>query len=406
MPKKTLPFSLETLEHIAEKYGTPTFVTSEKILHERMQQMIEAFPMKKKIFYAIKANYNPAIVKSLKDAGLDGIDTVSPFEVRLALELGFSPENIIFTGSNPSDEEMRYVTEQGVLVNAGSLSEIERFGKMFPGEKIAVRINPSVGKGLFDGVVTGGEKSKFGVHYPDFEKAKEIAKKYDLQICGIHTHIGSGFYTPKEFLDAVKMVLSEAKNFSDLEFVDFGGGFGIPYKPEEEHIDLKEFGRLVKSELDAFNAQNGKEIEMRIEPGRFLPCESTILLSQVTTIKNTNDRKFIGLNTGFHHLVRPAMYGSYHHIVNASNLNGEIEVADIVGNLCESTDIFARQREIAKTKEGDLVAILDAGAYGLAQGTNYNLRPFACEVMVKEDGELVETRTRQSFEDVMKNFIY
>ncbi|MEI7511348.1 MAG: diaminopimelate decarboxylase [Candidatus Peregrinibacteria bacterium] len=404
MTPKLLPFPQEQLEEIAQTYGTPVFVTSEKILRERARQMKSAFPMKKKILYAIKANSNPHIVKILQDEGIDGIDTVSIFEVQLALDIGFSAENIVFTGANPSDEELRFVHEKGVLVNAGSLSELERFGKMFPGGNIAVRINPGVGAGLFAGNVTGGEKSKFGIPALQFEEAKEILKKYDLQLVGIHAHVGSGFYSPEEFVQSAELVLSEAKNFQDLEFVDFGGGFGIPYTEEKEHLDLQEFGRQIAEKLQQFSQENGREIEMRIEPGRFLPCESTLLLASVTTIKNTPTRTFVGLNTGMHHLIRPAMYGAYHHILNVSHPEAEKITADIVGNVCESSDFFARDREIATPQENDLLAILDAGAYGTAMSSNYNLQPLAAEVLVRENGEIQLIKKRQTYEQMVENF--
>ena len=405
MAQKILPFSAKILESIAEKYGTPTFVTNADILRERVAQMNTAFPMKKKILYAIKANSNPAIVKVLKDAGIGGIDTVSTNEVRLALEIGFDAKDIIFTGNNPSDEDMRYVTEKKVLINAGSLSEIERFGKIFPRKNIAIRINPGVGAGLSEKVITGGEKAKFGIIHTQFEEAKALLKKYNLHLTGIHAHVGSGFYTPDEFIKSAKMVLKEAENFENLEFVDFGGGFGIPYKEEESHINLPEFGKQVQKLLDNFAQKNGREIEMRIEPGRFLVAESTLLLATVTTLKKTPTRKFVGLNTGMNHLVRPAMYGSYHHILNISNIDGKTEKSDIVGNICESSDIFGREREIAKTSEGDLIAILDAGAYGNTLSSNCNLHGFAAEVLV--DGDKISlTRKRQTYQQMLENFVF
>jgi len=404
MIEKTLPFSKEQLESIAEKYGTPVWVTSEAVLKQRMQQMDKAFPVQKKIFYAIKANSNPHVVQVLKNNAVGGIDAVSKNEVRLALELGFSPEDIIFTGSNPSSDELRYIHEKGVLINAGSLSEVQRFGEMFPGENIAIRINPGQGKGMFEGLITGGEKSKFGIEHGQFTEAKRVLEKYNLSLVGIHAHVGSGFYTPEEFMSSVQVVLSEAESFPNLQFVDFGGGFGIPYRPEESHIDLNTFGEKVQEELKKFALKNGKEIEMRIEPGRFLVCESTVLLGRATTRKNQSTRNFIGIDTGMHHLIRPAMYGAYHHISNVSRPGEEKEVIDVVGNVCESSDIFRREVEIEQVREGDLLAIHDAGAYGSVMSSNYNLHGFAPEVLVRENGQIVLTRTRQTYEQVMDGF--
>lgn len=393
-------------EKIAAEFGMPAFVIDAATLRQKAQAMLAAFDWPKtKILYAIKANFNPAIVKVLKVAGIHGIDTVSINEVRLALQLGFAPENIVFTGAHPSDDDMRFVTEQNVIVNAGSLSEIKRFGKMFPGKAIAIRINPGVGDALFASNVTGGEKSAFGIIHSNFAAAKELLKKYNLRLAGIHSHIGSGFYSTDKFIESVKIVLAEAAEFPELQFVDFGGGFCVPYKPEEPAIDLAEFGRQVKNLLKDFSEKNGRQIEMRLEPGRFLVAESTALLTTVTTRKQGAKQLFIGTDTGMNHLIRPAMYGSYHHIVNISNPEGEKEVVSITGNICESADFFAKDREIAAPREGDLLAILTAGAYGNTMSSNYNLQPLAAEVMVDKD-EIKLTRKRQSYEQMMENFVF
>ncbi len=391
---------------IADQFGTPTFITEAATLRRQVRNMMHAFDWPKtKILYAIKANSNPAIVDVLRDAGLQGIDTVSIHEVRLALELGFAPENIVFTGSNPSNEELKYVNEQGILINAGSLSEIRRYGEMHLGGKIAIRINPGVGAGLYKKITTGGERSKFGIVNEDFDEAKTLLAEYGLTLSGIHSHIGSGFYTPDEFLSSVEVVLAEAVNFPELDFVDFGGGFGVSYRPDKNPLDLVAFSEKTKQLLRDFSAQNGKEIEMRIEPGRYLVAESTALLTQVTTVKLSAGRLFVGTDTGMHHLIRPAMYDAYHHVVNLTNPDGENVKADVVGNICESSDFFGRDLELAEPREGDLLAILTAGAYGNVMSSNYNLQPMAAEVMI-DGGDIRLTRKRQSYEQIMENFLF
>lgn len=397
--------SSELAENIAEKYGTPTFITSAEILKKRTEQMLSAFPWKKKkILYAIKANPSPAIVNTLKDAGIHGIDTVCPYEVQLALDLGFQPEQIVFTGSNPDNNVLRFVAEKGVLINAGSLSEIERFGKMFPGKEIAVRLNPDVGAGEHEKIITGVHESKFGVLPGDFPDVKRFLKKYNLHLAGVHSHIGSGFYDADTFADSVRCTLKIAEEFPDLDFVDFGGGFGIHYHPEKEPICLPEFGKKTQKLLEEFSEKNGKEIEMRLEPGKFLVGESTCLLTRVTTIKQNGPKLFVGVDTGFNHLVRPIMYDSYHHIVNISNPEGEKVKAEIVGNICETGDTFAKNREIAKPKESDLLVIMTTGAYGSAMSSNYNLRPLAAEVLVDgDDFRLI--RKRQTYKQMMENYV-
>jgi diaminopimelate decarboxylase len=392
-------------EQIVHQYGTPVFVTNKEYLETRARQILEAFAWKKKkILYAIKANFNPKVVQTLLKSGIHGIDAVSVYEVELALSLGVSPQNITFTGSNPSNEQLQFVVNHGVLVNAGSLSEIERMGKMFSGNDIAIRINPGVGAGLFAKNITGGKESKFGILREDFSQAKELLKKYSLRLVGIHAHVGSGFYNTTEFLQSAKILLHEAEEFPDLDFVDFGGGFVVPYRPQETAVNLAEFGQGIQKLLEDFSLKNGRDIEMRIQPGRFLVAESTCLLARVTTVKQSGGKTFIGLDTGMNHLVRPAMYDSYHHIVNVSNMGGEKIVADVVGNICESGDFFAKNRAMSETKEGDLLAILTAGAYGSSMSSNYNLFPFAVEVIV--DGEeIVLTRKRQSLENILDSFV-
>jgi len=398
--------SLELAKNITQKYGTPVFATSANILENRAQQMLSAFPWKrKKILYAIKANPNPTIVKTLKESGIHGIDTVSPHEVQLALELGFKPENIVFTGSNPSDDDIRFVTEKDVLINAGSLSEISRFGKMFPGKEIAVRLNPNIGAGEHKKIITGLHDSKFGVLPEDFELVKKLLQKYNLHLTGVHSHIGSGFYDANTFIESAKLVLKTAEEFSNLDFVDFGGGFGIHYHPQKEPIDLLEFGQKTQKLLENFSEKNGREIEMRLEPGKFLVGESTCLLTKVTTVKQNGPRLFAGTNTGFNHLVRSIMYDGYHHIVNLSNSNEKEVNAEIVGNICETGDIFGHDRKIKKPREGDILAIMTTGAYGSSMSSNYNLRPFAAEVMVN-NSDVQLTRKRQTYKQMMENFIF
>jgi diaminopimelate decarboxylase len=315
------------------------------------------------------------------------------------------PEQIVFTGSNPSDEEIHFVTKKKVLINAGSLSEIERFGKMFPGKQIAVRLNPDVGAGEHEKIITGVHDSKFGVLPEDFPEVRRLMEKYDLRLSGIHSHIGSGFYDADTFADSVQCVLDVATEFPNLDFVDFGGGFGIHYHPEKKPIDLPEFGKKTQRLLEEFSEQNGEEIEMRLEPGKFLVGESTCLLTRVTTIKQNGPKLFVGTDTGFNHLVRPIMYDSYHHIVNISNPEGKKVKAEIVGNICETGDIFGKEREITEPREGDLLVIMTTGAYGSAMSSNYNFRPLAAEVMV--DGDDIQlTRKRQTYEQMMENYVF
>ena len=392
--------SLGLARQIADQYGTPTYITNADTLRDRVARMRKAFAWPAVgIFYAVKANFNPAVVKVLRDEGV-GIDAVSPFEVDYALKLGFPTEKIIFTGNNSSDEEIRFVAEKNVLLNIGSLSELERFGKMFPGRSVSLRLTPSVGAGEHEKIETGWDYTKFGILISDFPKAETIIGKYNLKLVGVHCHIGSGFYNPEDFSQAAQQILEVATGFPHLDFVDFGGGFGVRYFPNQKGLDLDRAFELVKPHLEAFSEKNGRTIQLRVEPGKYLVTESTCLLVQVTTIKPHGDHIFVGVNSGFNHLIRPAMYDAYHNAINLTNPDDEVITVSLAGNICETCDVFNKDLKISKPREGDLLAITSAGGYGCVQSALYNMRPYAAEVMV--DGDSIElVRKRQNLEEML-----
>lgn len=392
--------SFALAQKIVDQYGTPTFLTNAETLRDRVRRMKAALTWPKVgIFYAIKANFNPAIVKILRDEGV-GIDAVSPFEVEYALRLGFPAEKIIFTGNNSSNEEIQLVAEKDVLLNLGSLSELDRFGKRFPGRPVSLRLTPSLGAGEHEKIQTGWDDTKFGILISDFPKAEAVIQKHGLKLVGIHCHIGSGFYHPEDFAQAAKHILDVAIHFPHLAFVDFGGGFGVRYFPDQEGIDLEKAYALVEPHLEAFSKKNGRTIEMRVEPGKYLVTESTVLLVRVTTVKPHGEQVFVGVNSGFNHLIRSAMYDAYHHAVNLTNPDEEHITVALAGNICESGDVFNKKLKISNPREGDLLAITSTGGYGQVQSSLYNMRPYAAEVVV--DGEGVElVRKRQNLEELL-----
>jgi diaminopimelate decarboxylase len=395
--------SKKVAEEVVGRYGTPVFLTNADTIKAQAEKLKQAFKgFNTKIFYAIKSNFNPHIVKVVKKSGIYGIDAVSPAEVRLALDLGYKPSQIIFTPSNASNEEMREVGSMGVLQNLGSLSELARFSLLYPGGKISIRISPEVGSGEFKHMVTG-ITSKFGLDINDLEKAKEICAEKDVQIVGIHSHIGSGFYKQAEFKKSVEAVCRAAWSFDNIEFLDFGGGFGVYYHPDKKSIDLQKFARAIREPLAKFNKKSKKDIEIRIEPGKFLVSESTVLLARITTLKEKRGIVFVGIDTGLNHLIRPAMYGAYHHVINVSRARGPKKLVRVVGNNCEACDVFNKKISLVNPKEGDLVAILVAGGYGSAMSSNYNLRPLAAEALIKNK-RMTLIKKRQSYKDMMDLF--
>lgn len=390
-------------EELIQKFGSPLYVYEENTISKRFKTLHDAIPYPhKQILYAIKSNPNPSIAKLLQTKQC-GIDAVSTGEIELALYAGFNAKDILFTGNNMTDKEMDFAMEKKVLLNIDSLSRLETFGKKYPGKKVCIRVNPQIIAGHHEHVITAGPKSKFGINHDQIDETKAILEKYNLNLVGVHSHIGSGILDPEKFLLAMEVTLKIAKQFNSLEFVDFGGGIGVPYKPEEKAIDLKDFGNKVSNYFKNFCKEYGKELTIVIEPGRFLVAESGFLLTQVNTIKKNGDRKFAGTDSGFNQLLRPSMYGSYHPIYNTSNMDGEKELIDICGNICESGDLFARDRELPQINEGDILAISHAGAYGFSMASSYNFRPLPAEVMVK-DKKAKLVRKRQTVEELLKAY--
>lgn len=348
----------------------------------------------------MKANSHPAILEIIRSEGF-GIDAVSPGELYLAQKVGFSPEEILYTANNITDEEMHLTQKAGVLLNVGELSRLERFGQSYPGGDICIRLNPQIGSGHHEHVITAGKTTKFGIPVHEISKVLDIANRYHVRITGIHQHIGSGISSMKVLGEAISVLLKHAADFPDLQFVNIGGGFNIPYHPDDTPIDFENFHTSIVSLLKDTNEKANQKLEYWFEPGRFLVAESGALLVRSNTIKEANGRTFAGTDSGMNQLIRPALYQAYHEIFNVSNAQASPASYEIVGNICESGDIFAKNRSVQQIREGDILAIFDAGAYGMAMASIYNLRPFPAEVLIREDRSITCIRTRQSPEDLI-----
>ncbi len=392
-------------EKLIEKFGSPLYVYEEEVIRSKYRQLFNSINWsRKKILYACKANTNIAIIRILKDEGC-GIDAVSPGEVFLALKAGVEKGEILFTGNNMTDEDMHFVADKGVLLNIGSISRLEKYGREYPKTDVCIRINPDIKPDVHPHLATGGLDSKFGIYLGHMDKIMNITKKHRLNIVGIHAHIGTTIMDLAPFMETMDTVLDAAKRFDGLDFVDFGGGIGIPYRPEQKPVDLKAFGAIATEKMKEFCDSYGREVEFRIEPGRFLVAQSGFLLSRINTIKQNPKKRFLGLDTNMAHLVRPCMYGAYHHIVNASNMHGELEKVDVVGNICETGDFFAKERMVQHAREGDVIAIMDAGAYGFSMSSNYNSFPRPAEVLVN-NGKARIIREREKLEDLLRSQRY
>lgn len=389
-----------SIQDIVSRFGTPLYVYDASIIRARiaeLKQYIGAYP-KTEFLYAIKANYNPHLVKLIVEQGL-GIDAVSVDEVKLGLLCGAQKSQIMFSGNNMTDAEMREVHKLGVLLNIGSLSRLEKYGQVYPGSALSIRFNPNIGIASHESNITGGPDSKFGISFKDVKKVKEIARRYNLRVIGVHQHIGSGWLRIREPMLALDVILEIASHFDELEYIDVGGGFGVPYHPTEKRLDMKSLGQYIDKRMRWFCKQVGKDIILRFEPGRYVVAESGRLLTRVNTLKRSISRKIIvGTDTGMNQLARPAMYGSYHHIVNVSNPQGRKREYDVVGNICECADYFGKDRVLTEVREGDILSIETAGAYGMSMASEYQFRSLPAEVLIDND-VLSVIRPRESFED-------
>jgi diaminopimelate decarboxylase len=402
----------QNLINITHKYGTPLFTYDYETILARIVELKTQIGQYEncEFLYAAKANHNPHIVKIMVENGF-GVDAVSINEAKVGLLVGCPLEKVMYTENNISDAEMDEAHELGILVNFNSIKRLHKFGQKYPGSKICVRFNPNVGAASHSTNITGGPNSKFGIAYQYVEDVKKIAEQYDLKIVGIHQHIGSGWLTLEEPQLALDVILDIAKQIPGLEFVDFGGGFGVPYKPEQSRLDLQTLGAKFKEKMDAFNLEyygnTEQKIKLRFEPGRYPICEAGKLITEVTNTKTTPEGKtYVGTNTGMNHLIRPALYGSYHGISNLTNPEGPLKTYDIVGNICESADYFAKDRELPETTPGDLLSINNAGAYGTAMSSLYHLRSIPAEVIIYKDGTDKLIKPAQSFEEIVSVYNY
>ena len=395
---------------LAEKYGTPLYVTNERILRQRCRDLknLVTYP-NFVVDYSAKANCGLAFLQVVRSEGLE-VDAMSPGEIYIEKKAGFGADQIFYICNNVSAEEMEYAVKEGVVISVDSLSQLEQFGQIAPGHEVAVRFNPGVGAGHHEKVVTAGKKTKFGIEPKYIPQVKELLEKYDLKLIGINQHIGSLFMTGEAFVASIAALFEIAKQFKGLRFVDMGGGFSIPYKKDfdEAPLDLKELGLTINKALYKFAEEYGEQITLRIEPGRYISAESNVILSTVHSVKHNHEKKFVGCDCGFNVLQRPIMYDSYHGVEvyrGTEEPSEQTETVTIVGNICESGDILAKDRDLPEIKKGDVLGILDAGAYGFTMASNYNNRLRPAEIMIRENGQVVLTREREVLEDLMRHVI-
>lgn len=389
---------------VAQEFGNPVYVYNASTMEAQYKRLDKAFKGVKKVkfHYAVKALSNLSVLKLLHSFGC-GMDTVSIQEVQLALQAGVPAKDIIFTPNGVSLEELEAAAKLGVQINIDNLSILEQFGTRHPEIPVCVRINPHVMAGGNTNISVGHIDSKFGISIHQVPLLLRIVENTGMHINGIHMHTGSDILDIDVFLYASEILFETAKRFTNLDFIDFGSGFKVPYKTGDIETNIEELGEKLTTRFNEFCKNYGKELTLAFEPGKFLVSEAGKFLVQVNVIKQTTSTVFAQVDSGFNHLIRPMLYNAQHHIENISNPEGKERFYSVVGYICE-TDTFANNRRISEITEGDVLAFHNAGAYSFSMASNYNSRFRPAEVLWY-DGKSHLIRRRETFEDLVANQI-
>ena len=392
----------EYLLQLAEKYDSPLYVYDTAIIASQYKRITDAFKSVHHIQlnYAVKALSNINILRYFNTLGA-GLDTVSIQEVDLGIAAGVDPQKIIYTPNGVSLEEIENVAKKGVQINIDNLSILELFGQKYPEIPVCIRINPHVMAGGNSKISVGHIDSKFGISVHQVPHIKRVVKNTGMHINGIHMHTGSDILDIDTFLRATEILFDVAKQFTSINFIDFGSGFKVPYKEGDISTDIEQLGVQLSDRFNSFCKDFGKEVTLMFEPGKFLVSEAGYFLAKVNVVKQTTSTVFAGIDSGFNHLIRPMMYDSYHHITNISNPTGRDRYYSVVGYICE-TDTFGSNRRISEISEGDILCFQNAGAYCFSMASNYNSRYRPAEVMIYEKNDYL-IRKRETFEDLIKN---
>ncbi len=392
------------VEEIVKEHGTPLYLYHGEKIIDQYQKLKNAFPGEHvKIKYALKALNNISILKLLRQQG-SGLDAVSIQEVMLGLKAGFRPDEILFTPNGVSFDEIKAGVEAGVHMNIDNISMLEQFGHTYGGTvPCCIRLNPHIVAGGNVHIQTGHIDSKFGISIHQLRHVLRIIEKEKMLVTGLHMHTGSDILDSGVFVRGAELLFEAATEFKDLKFIDFGSGFKVAYKEDDITTDVEELGKVITKRFEKFCTDYGRQLELWFEPGKFLVSESGYLLVRVNVVKQTTATVFAGVDSGQNHLIRPMFYDAYHGITNLSNPTGTPRIYTVVGYICE-TDTFAWDRKLNEIREGDLLAIRNAGAYGYTMSNNYNTRPRPAEVLIYQ-GKAHLIRTRETLDDMMRNMV-
>jgi diaminopimelate decarboxylase len=404
--RRLADWSRASLEHLADDYETPVYVIDLDRVRENLERLQAAFP-DTDIHYAAKANAGSAVLETVAGAGA-GVECASAGEVTRALAAGFQPESVLYTPVNPPARDLEMVVDRwrdsgGLTITVGAHDTIDRLADRGYDGRVAVRVHPGMGAGHGESVATGAD-AKFGIPVDTVPDAVDAAEAAGMDVVGLHAHVGSGVLN--EDIDTHRSVVETLADVArtvetDLEFVDVGGGFGVPYHPDEEPLDL---GRIAEATDEALA---GLAVRTVVEPGRFLVADAGVLLTRVNTIKDAGSGLLAGVDAGMTDLLRPAMYDAYHEIRNLAEdaARRDERRVSVVGPICESTDSFAEDRPLRRPERGDLLAIGNAGAYGIEMASTYNTRPRP-PVVALEDGTDRLVRRRETVDDITEMEIH
>lgn len=389
---------------MCQEYGTPLFVYDADTIRLKYKQMVQAFSgLNCKIKYPAKALSNVSILKLLKQLG-SGLDTVSIQEVHLGLKAGFAPEEIIFTPNCVSFEEIQKAVDLGVVINIDNISILEQFGNAY-GDSVpcCIRFNPHIYAGGNSKIQVGHIDSKFGISVYQRRHVERVIKTENIRVIGLHVHTGSDILDARSYLQSANIMFDIALGFEGLEFIDFGSGFKVAYKQDDNQTDIAEVGVQLRQAYADFCTAYGKEVELWFEPGKYMVSEAGFFFMRANVIKPTPSTVFVGVDSGLNHFIRPMMYGSFHQIFNASNASGTKRIYTVVGYICE-TDTFGWDRKMNEVKEGDILCLRNAGAYGYSMSSNYNSRYRPAEVLVM-NGQTHLIRERETLDDLLRGQI-
>ena len=394
-----MAISNEQMLSIVEDYGDPIYVYDADTIRTNYKQFTSAFNIKNlKVHFACKALSNISILKLFKSMG-SGLDCVSYQEVQRGLIAGFDPQEILFTPNNVSEVEYEQAISSGVKINVDSIHMLEYIGVNHPNQPLYIRINPHLMAGGNQKISVGHIDSKFGISIHQIRHVERIVKTYGINIQGVHVHTGSDILDVEIFIRAAELIFSVVEKFNTVTHIDFGSGFKVAYKEGDLQTDIKSFGQVFSEAFNSFCEKQRKEYTLEFEPGKFMVSNAGYLLSSVNLIKQTTSCSFVGLNTGFNHLIRPMFYEAHHEIENLSNPHGTQKVYSVVGYVCE-TDTFALDRVLPEVRKGDILAFKNAGAYCATMASNYNSRLRPPEVLA-ENGEVKLIKRRETLEDLL-----